>query len=76
MTLRSAYDLHLFSTTPHMADNNSSSQEEKVLLTLELPLSLVEWIDQLKDQLGIMSRGLVVTELLRELHPDAVEISE
>jgi hypothetical protein len=45
-------------------------REEKVLLTLQLPIDLVEWIDGIKSQLGIHSRGLVITELLRELQPD------
>jgi hypothetical protein len=45
-------------------------REEKVLLTLELPIDLVEWIDGIKSQLGVHSRGLVITELLRELQTD------
>jgi hypothetical protein len=50
--------------------NQSKGREEKVLLTLELPIDLVEWIDGIKSQLGVHSRGLVITELLRELQPD------
>ena len=51
-------------------EKHREEQEEKVLLTLELPADLVRWIDELKTQLGIHSRGLVITELLRELQPD------
>jgi hypothetical protein len=50
--------------------------DEKVLITLELPASLVEWVDSLKDQLGIKNRGLVVTQLLLELHPDIEDQSD
>lgn len=51
-------------------EKHREEQEEKVLLTLELPADLVKWIDELRTQLGIHSRGLVITELLRELQPD------
>lgn len=51
-------------------EKQREEREEKVLLTLELPADLVRWIDELKTQLGIHSRGLVITELLRELQPD------
>ena len=51
-------------------EKQREEREEKVLLTLELPADLVRWIDELKTQLGIHNRGLVITELLRELQPD------
>ncbi len=51
-------------------EKHREEQEEKVRLNLELPTDLVRWIDELKTQLGIHSRGLVITELLRELQPD------
>jgi metal-responsive CopG/Arc/MetJ family transcriptional regulator len=43
------------------------------LVTLELPRDVVDWIDGLKAQMGFRSRGLIVTQLLRELIPALVE---
>ncbi len=57
-------------------EKQSGEREEKVLLTLKLPADLVRWIDELKAQLGIHNRGLVITELLRELQPDENETGD
>ena len=38
-----------------------------VLVTLELPRDLVDWIDGLKAQMGFRSRGVIVAQLIREL---------
>jgi metal-responsive CopG/Arc/MetJ family transcriptional regulator len=53
-----------------MESNEQTTQQEKVLVTLELPRDLVDWIDGLKVQLGFRSRGFVVTQLIRELIPE------
>ena len=50
-----------------MENSEQSSQQEMVLVTLELPRDLVDWIDGLKAQLGFRSRGLIVAQLIREL---------
>ena len=50
-----------------MESSEQSSQQELVLVTLELPRDLVDWIDGLKAQLGFRSRGLIVAQLIREL---------
>ena len=50
-----------------MESSEQSSQQEMVLVTLELPRDLVDWIDGLKAQLGFRSRGLIVAQLIREL---------
>ena len=50
-----------------MESSEQSSQQEMVLVTLELPRDLVDWIDGLKAQMGFRSRGLIVAQLIREL---------
>ena len=50
-----------------MESSEQSSQQEMVLVTLELPRDLVDWIDGLKAPLGFRSRGLIVAQLIREL---------
>jgi len=50
-----------------MESSEQSSQQEMVLVTLELPRDLVDWIDGLKAQMGFRSRGVIVAQLIREL---------
>ena len=50
-----------------MENSQQSSQQEMVLVTLELPRDLVDWIDGLKAQMGFRSRGVIVAQLIREL---------
>jgi metal-responsive CopG/Arc/MetJ family transcriptional regulator len=45
-----------------------------VQVTLELPRDLVDWIDGLKGQLGFRSRGVIVSQLIRELIPAVDEV--
>lgn len=48
--------------------SEQSSQQEMVLVTLELPRNLVDWIDGLKAQMGFRSlRWVIVAQLIREL---------
>jgi len=54
-----------------MENSEQSSEQEMVLVTLELPRDLVDWIDGLKAQLGFRTRGVIVAQLLRELVPDS-----
>ena len=56
-----------------MESNEQTNPQEKVLVTLELPRDVVDWIDGLKAQMGFRSRGLIVTQLLRELIPALAE---
>jgi hypothetical protein len=56
-----------------MESNEQTNPQEKVLVTLELPRDVVDWIDGLKAQMGFRSRGLIVAQLLRELIPALVE---
>jgi metal-responsive CopG/Arc/MetJ family transcriptional regulator len=56
-----------------MESNEQTNPQEKVLVTLELPRDVMDWIDGLKAQMGFRSRGLIVTQLLRELIPALVE---
>lgn len=51
-------------------------QEGMVRLTIELPVSTVAWLDELKTQMGFRSRGVVVGELLGELSREADVVDE
>ncbi len=42
-------------------------QEQMVRLTLDLPVSIVAWLDEAKLQLGYRSRGALVVQLLKEV---------
>jgi metal-responsive CopG/Arc/MetJ family transcriptional regulator len=53
-----------------MESNEQTNQQEMVMVTLELPRDLVDWIDALKVQMGFRSRGFVVAQLIRELIPE------
>jgi metal-responsive CopG/Arc/MetJ family transcriptional regulator len=50
-----------------MEPNEQTNQQEMVMVTLELPRDLVDWIDGLKAQMGFRNRGVIVTQLIREL---------
>jgi metal-responsive CopG/Arc/MetJ family transcriptional regulator len=56
-----------------MEPSAQTGQKEMVMVTLELPRDLVDWIDGLKAQLGFRSRGFVVAQLIRELLPSSEE---
>ncbi len=56
-----------------MESNEQTNPQEKVMVTLELPRDLVDWIDGLKTQMGFRTRGIIVAELLRELIPALVD---
>ena len=56
-----------------MESNEQTNPQEKLLVTLELPRDVVDWIDGLKAQMGFRNRGIIVAELLRELIPALVE---
>ena len=56
-----------------MESNEQTNQQEKVLVTLELPRVGVDWIDGLKTQLGFRGRGVIVAQLLRELFSKVAE---
>ena len=53
-----------------MESSEQPSQQEMVLVTLELPRDLVDWIDGLRIQMGFRNRGLIVAQLIRELVPE------
>jgi metal-responsive CopG/Arc/MetJ family transcriptional regulator len=57
-----------------MESSDQSSEQEMVQVTLELPRDLVDWIDGLKGQLGFRSRGVIVSQLIRELIPAVDEV--
>ena len=48
---------------------------EMVRVALDLPLSVLVWLDALKDQIGLRSRGALVAHLLMELR-DLPELQE
>ena len=45
------------------------SQDER-LVTIALPVDIIEWIDGIAEQLGLNNRGTVVAAMLRELKPE------
>jgi metal-responsive CopG/Arc/MetJ family transcriptional regulator len=53
-----------------MESDEQTTQQEMVMVTLELPRDLVDWIDGLKVKMGFRSRGFVVAQLIRELIPE------
>jgi hypothetical protein len=55
-----------------MESNEQANQQEMVMVTLELPRDLVDWVDGLKAQMGFRNRGVIVAQLLRELIPALV----
>jgi len=59
-----------------METNKKADQQELVLVTLELPRDLVDWIDGLKAQMGFRNRGLIVAQLIRELLSSPDELAE
>jgi hypothetical protein len=44
---------------------------ERVRITIELSRETLVWIDELRVQLGFRSRGIIIEQLLLELHPSA-----
>lgn len=42
---------------------------ERVRITIELSRETLEWIDDLRVQLGFRSRGVIIEQLLLELRP-------
>ena len=50
-----------------MEPNEQTNQPEMVTVTMELPRDLVDWIDGLMAQMGFRNRGVIVTQLIREL---------
>ena len=54
-----------------MESSDQIEQEEMVRLTIELPVSTVAWLDNLRLQMGVRSRGFIIEQLLGELGPEA-----
>lgn len=56
---------------------NQSPPEKTVRVTLDLPASIVDWLDQVKIEMGFHSRGAVVVRVLKELcHDSDKEVKE
>ena len=54
-----------------MESSEQLEQDERVRLTIELPVSTVAWLDNLRLQMGVRSRGFIIEQLLGELGPEA-----
>lgn len=52
-----------------MSDNAEVACQETVRVALDLPVSLLQWIEGLKIQMGFSSRSEVIVLLLQELVP-------
>jgi metal-responsive CopG/Arc/MetJ family transcriptional regulator len=59
-----------------METSEQINQQEMVLVMLELPRDLVDWIDGLKAQMGFRNRGVIVAQLIRELLPSPEELAQ
>ena len=59
-----------------MESNEQTNQQEMVMVTLELPRDLVDWIDGLKAQMGFRNRGVIVAQLIRELLPSPDDLAQ
>jgi metal-responsive CopG/Arc/MetJ family transcriptional regulator len=59
-----------------MEPNEQTNQPEMVTVTMELPRDLVDWIDGLMAQMGFRNRGVIVTQLIRELVSELDEENE
>jgi metal-responsive CopG/Arc/MetJ family transcriptional regulator len=59
-----------------MESNEQTNQQEMVMVMLELPRDLVDWIDGLKAQMGFRNRGVIVAQLIRELVSELDEENE
>jgi metal-responsive CopG/Arc/MetJ family transcriptional regulator len=59
-----------------MESNEQTNQQEMVMVTLELPRDLVDWIDGLKAQMGFRNRGVIVARLIRELLPSPDDLAQ
>lgn len=53
-----------------------SSPEETFRVTLDVPASIVDWLDRVKAQMGFQSRGAVVVQVLKELCHDSCHPGE
>ena len=53
-----------------MKSRKSGSRRDMVQVRIDLPISILTWVDHLKVQMGLPTRGAVVICLLRELLPD------
>ena len=58
-----------------MENGDQRVNDEMVRVTLDLPISVLVWLDALKDQIGLRSRGALVAHLLMELR-DLSELQE
>ena len=45
--------------------------EELVPISVELPRGVVEWIDGINLQLGLRSRGAIISHLIQEVRGEA-----
>ena len=50
-----------------MEGDDQQIREQMVRLTLDLPVSVLAWLDAVKTEMGLRSRGVVVAQLLKEL---------
>lgn len=59
-----------------METSGQIAPEEMVRLTIELPMSVVAWLDDLKTQMGFRSCGVIIGQLLLELSREASTVNE
>ena len=47
------------------------TSEDCLRVSLEMPMDLLIWLDQVKGELGLRSRGALVVRLLQEIRGEA-----
>ena len=52
-----------------LSPSTTPASGERVRITIELSRETLEWIDDLRVQLGFRNRGIIIEQLLLELRP-------
>ena len=54
-----------------MDEQRQKSSEDWVRVSLEMPVDLLLWVDQLKGKLGLRSRSDLIVRLMQEVRGEA-----
>ena len=54
-----------------MDEQLQNTSEDCLRVSLEMPKDLMMWLDQVKGELGLRSRGALVVRLLQEIRGEA-----
>ena len=54
-----------------MERQHEKASEDWVRVSLEMPVDLLLWVDQLKGKLGLRSRSALIVRLMQEVRDEA-----